>query len=248
MTVKMGHFERIKYLMITFNILISLSGCLLLAAPFLLLLHPIGLSHVLSVHTMIFAGTICFTALCGVLLILGILGSVAAFLESRCLLIFFFFVILLVFVVELGAGISAFLFRFQLTREYFDDDLINYYTGDNVTGSYSSNSNSIMISFECCGVSGPKDFSRTLHFVILNPLHEVPEACCKRRKATPDGDIYNLKECISGNIDLIHNKGCFDLISSQVEIYLYVIGALSIWILIMKILVMIFAIWLYQRV
>ncbi|XP_041053778.1 tetraspanin-18-like [Carcharodon carcharias] len=247
MTVKMGRFERVKYLMVAFNILICLSGCLLLGIAFLLSFHPTEIRHVVSLSTVIFAGTIYAIVLSAVLLILGTLGSIAAFRESRSLLMLFFMLILVVFMVELAAGIGAFLFRFQLTKDYFDDDLINYYNGDNVTSSYSASSNSIMISFECCGVGGPKDFLRTLEFIILNPLYEVPEACCKRNKATPDGAIANLKECVSGNVDFIHNKGCFDLIASQVEIYLYVVGALNIWILIIELCVMITAIWLYQR-
>ncbi|XP_072447957.1 tetraspanin-18B-like [Chiloscyllium punctatum] len=243
----MGRFERVKYSMVAFNILICLSGLLLLAAVLLLLLYPSAIRHIVSINTVFFAGTVYVIVLSVVLLILGILGSVAAYRESRGLLMLFFMLILVVFMAELGAAISALLFKYQLTKEYFEDDLINYYTGDNQTSTYTANSNSIMIFFECCGVNGPKDFLHTLEFVILNPFHEVPEACCKRDKLTADRAIINTQECFAGTVEFINNKGCFDLISEQVEYYLYGLGALNIWILIIEIFVMIFAIWLYQR-
>ncbi|XP_060694376.1 tetraspanin-18-like [Hemiscyllium ocellatum] len=243
----MGRFERVKYAMVAFNILICLSGLLLLAAVLLLLLYPSAIRHIVSINTVVFAGTVYIIVLSVVLLILGILGSVAAYRESRGLLMLFFMLILVVFMAELGAAISALLFKYQLTKEYFEDDLINYYTGDNQTSTYTASTNSIMISFECCGVNGPKDFLHTLEFVILNPFHEVPEACCKRDKLTADRAIINTHECFAGTVDFINNKGCFDLISEKVEYYLYGLGALNIWILIIEIFVMIFAIWLYQR-
>ncbi|XP_078060965.1 tetraspanin-18-like [Mustelus asterias] len=247
MTVKMGRFERVKYLMVTLNVLVCLSGFALLTVAFLLLFHPTEIRYVVSLNTVIFTGAMYAVVLSVVLFILGIMGSIAAYRENRTLLMLFLMLILLIFVVELCAGVGAFLFKFQLTKPYFEDDLVNYYNGDNVTSPYSANSNSIMISFECCGVSGPKDFLRTLEFIILNPHHEVPEACCKRNKATPDGVIVNLKECLSGNVDFIHNQGCFELIIDKLEVYLYVVGIMNICILVIELCVMITAIWLYQR-
>ncbi|XP_067849564.1 tetraspanin-18-like isoform X2 [Heptranchias perlo] len=213
MTVKMGRFECIKYLMVTFNILISLSGCLLLATALLLLLHPTGLRHFVSVSALLFIGTVYSLSLSFVLLILGILGIIAVFRQSRNLLLLFFLLILLVFIVELTAGILAFVFRNQLTKKYFEDNLIEYYTGDNAKDTYSSNCNSIMISFECCGVIGPQDFLHTINFIILNPTSKVPEACCKRGQAMLDGDILDRNKCLSGDVEFIHTQICVMIFS-----------------------------------
>ncbi|XP_038663307.1 tetraspanin-18-like isoform X3 [Scyliorhinus canicula] len=219
MADKMGRFEHVKHLMITLNILLCLSGLLLLILAFALMFHPTEIRHIVSLNTVIFFGTVYVVILSIVLLILGTLGIIAAYRETRTLLFLFFMLILAAFVVEFVAGICAFIFRFQLTKDHFDDDMVNYYSGNNVTSSYSASANSIMISFECCGVGGPKDFLRTLEFVIFNPQHEVPDACCKRMKPTPDGAIVNLEKCISGDVNFINNQLC----------------------------VMITAIWLYQR-
>uniref|UniRef100_UPI00398F02F5 tetraspanin-18-like n=1 Tax=Pristiophorus japonicus TaxID=55135 RepID=UPI00398F02F5 len=242
----MGSFERIRNMTMVFNVLVSVSGCLLLVLALLLLIPPTGPRYAVSLSTVIFIGVIYAIGLSVVLLILGILGSVAAFRENRTLLMVLFLLILLVFMVELVAGIVAFLFRDQLTKEQFKDELIDYYTGDNATDYFSSDANSIMITFECCGVAGPNDFTDALEFLILNPSYNVPEACCNRTKATSDGEILDLNKCVKGNVDFIHAQGCFDLIAGQVETYLYLTGGLSIWILIMEIFVMIFTIWLYQ--
>ncbi|XP_038663305.1 tetraspanin-18-like isoform X1 [Scyliorhinus canicula] len=247
MADKMGRFEHVKHLMITLNILLCLSGLLLLILAFALMFHPTEIRHIVSLNTVIFFGTVYVVILSIVLLILGTLGIIAAYRETRTLLFLFFMLILAAFVVEFVAGICAFIFRFQLTKDHFDDDMVNYYSGNNVTSSYSASANSIMISFECCGVGGPKDFLRTLEFVIFNPQHEVPDACCKRMKPTPDGAIVNLEKCISGDVNFINNQGCFELIVNKVEVFLHGIGALNILILIIELCVMITAIWLYQR-
>ncbi|XP_051885377.1 tetraspanin-18-like [Pristis pectinata] len=247
MTVKMGRFERMRNVTIAFSVLISLSGCALLAIACLLLLYPAGPGDIISISNVIFIGTIYAIASSIVLLILGVLGSIAAFRESRCLLMVCFLLILLMCMVELTAGIAAFLFRNHLTKKYFEDDLANFYTGDNGTNTYTKSSNSIMTRFNCCGVNGPNDFHSAVNFVLLNPAYEVPEACCKRHKAAKSEDVLNIQECTTAESKFINSQGCFDLLAPKMEQILYLTGGLSIWILIIEICVMIFAIWLFQR-
>lgn len=247
MTVKMGSFERMRNVMIAFSVLISLSGTGLLAIACLLLLYPTGPGGALSISNALFIGTIYAIALSVVLLVLGILGSIAAFRESRCLLMVCFLLILLMCMVELAAGIAAFLFRDHLTKLYFEEELRGYYMGANTTDPYTKSCDSIMIRFECCGVNGPRDFLYVIHFVVLNPHSNVPEACCKRYETTKNGIIRDVKKCISGEAEFMNSQGCFDVLGPKVEMILYLTGGLSIWILIIQICVMIFAIWLFQR-
>ncbi|XP_072128272.1 tetraspanin-18-like [Mobula birostris] len=247
MTIKMGRFERVRNVTIAFSILISMSGCALLAMACLLLFYPAGPGNIISISNAIFIGTVYAIALSIVLLVLGILGSVAAFRESRCLLMVCFLLILLMCTVELTAGIVAFLFRNHLTKRYFEDDLGAHYTGDNGTNAYTKSSNSIMIRFKCCGLSGPNDFPNAVNFVLLNPTFNVPVACCKRNESTQNREILNVVRCVSGDIKFVNTQGCFDLLLPKVEQTLYLAGALSIWILIIEICVMIFTIWLFQR-
>ncbi|XP_072905221.1 tetraspanin-18-like [Hemitrygon akajei] len=247
MTIKMGRFEYMKNVTIIFSILISLSGCALLAIACLLLLYPAGPEDIMSISNVIFVGTLYAIALSTVLLILGILGSIAAFRESRCLLMVCFLLILLMCMLELTAGIAAFLFRNRLTKKYFEDDLGTYYTGDNGTNAYTKSSNSIMIGFKCCGVSGPNDFLNAINFILFNPTYDVPEACCKRNKTAQNEEILNVVQCIAGESKYINTQGCFDIFAPRMEKIFYLAGGLSIWILIIEICVMIFAIWLFQR-
>ncbi|XP_069751556.1 tetraspanin-18-like [Narcine bancroftii] len=247
MTVKMGRFERMRNVTITFSVLISLSGCALVAIACSVLLYATGPGGLTSISNVILIGTIYAIALSAVLLVLGILGGIAAFRESRCLLMLCFLLILLMCMVELAAGVAAFLHRNQLTKKYFEENLTKYYTGDNGTNAYTKGSNSIMIKFECCGINGPDDFLHIINFVLFNPTHDVPEACCKRRTATKDGDILDVMKCISSERKFINTQGCFDLLGPRFELILYLTGGLSIWILIIEICVMIFAIWLFQR-
>ncbi|XP_078271185.1 tetraspanin-18-like [Rhinoraja longicauda] len=240
MTVKMGSFERMRNVMIAFSVLISLSGTGLLAIACLLLLYPSGPGDALSVSNALFIGTIYAVALSVVLLVLGILGSIAAFRKNRCLLMVCFLLILLMCMVELAAGILAFLFRDQLTKLYFEEELRGYYMGANITDAYTESCDSVMIRFECCGVNGPRDF-------LFNPHPDVPAACCKRYEATKNGIILDVKKCITGEAEFINSQGCFDVLGPKVEMILYLTGGLSIWILIIQICVMIFAIWLFQR-
>lgn len=61
--------------------------------------------------------------------------------------------------------------------------------------AYSSN---FIFQFECCGVNGRDDWSRS-PWHEQNPNHTFPDSCCR-----------SLKACDNNNPDQVWSQGCFD--------------------------------------
>uniref|UniRef100_A0A8C2RC65 Tetraspanin-18 n=1 Tax=Capra hircus TaxID=9925 RepID=A0A8C2RC65_CAPHI len=168
----------------------------------------------------------------GLLFLLGFLGCCGAVRENKCLLLFFFLFILIIFLAELSAAILAFIFRGNLTREFFTKELTKHYQGNNDTDVFSATWNSVMITFGCCGVNGPEDFKYASVFRLLTlDSDEVPEACCRREPQSRDGVLLSREECLLGRDLFLNKQGCYTVILNAFETYVYLAGALAIGVL-----------------
>ncbi|XP_021119971.1 tetraspanin-18 isoform X2 [Heterocephalus glaber] len=144
----------------------------------------------------------------------------------------FFLFILIIFLAELSAAILAFIFRENLTREFFTKELTKHYQGSNDTDVFSATWNSVMITFGCCGVNGPEDFKLASVFRLLSlDSEEVPEACCQREPQARDGVLLSREDCLLGQSQFINKQGCYSVILNAFETYVYLAGALAIGVL-----------------
>lgn len=252
----------IKYLMFVFNFLIFLGGSFLLGVGVWVLVDPTGFREIVASNPLLFTGVYILLGMGGMLFLLGFLGCCGAIRENKCLLLFFFMLILIIFLAELAAAILAFIFREHLTREYFTKELKRRYQGYNNTDVFTSTWNAIMNTFNCCGVNSPEDFKESL-FRLLNPNDLVPTSCCKRPEDTayvqdqwvglPGDSAYispelRLEQCLSGNIEYRHNKGCYSAVVDYFELYIYVAGALAIVVLTIELFAMVFAMCLFRGI
>ncbi|XP_015687195.1 tetraspanin-18 [Protobothrops mucrosquamatus] len=162
--------------------------------------------------------------------------------------IFFFMFILLIFLAELSAAILAFIFRENLTREFFTKELKKHYQGNNESDVFSSTWNSVMITFGCCGVNGPEDFEATSHSILPDSHPALPEACCKRELQSRDGAFINKEECLKGKEVYQNQQGCYTVILNSLETYVYLAGALAIGVLAIELFAMIFAMCLFRGI
>uniref|UniRef100_M3ZYK5 Tetraspanin n=1 Tax=Xiphophorus maculatus TaxID=8083 RepID=M3ZYK5_XIPMA len=228
----------IKYLMFVFNFFIFLGGSVLLAVGVWVSVDPLGFREAVAVSPLLVTGVSVVLVLGGLLFLLGFLGCCGAVQENRCLLLLFFMLILFIFLAELAAAILAFLFRENLSREYFSRELKRHYQGRNNSDVFTSTWNVIMTTLECCGASGPDDFQQSL-FRLLHPNQLLPEACCQGDGHLGEGGI---ELCVSGL------QGCYSALVEYFETYIYAAGALTIGVLTIELFAMGFALCLFRGI
>ncbi|OCT83680.1 tetraspanin-18 [Xenopus laevis] len=238
----------IKYLMFIFNFFIFLGGASLLGLGVWVLVDPTGFREIIATTPLLFMGAYLVLAMGGMLFLLGFLGCCGAIRENKCLLVFFFMFILVIFLAELSAAILAFLFRENLSKDFFAKEVKRHYHGENSTEVFSSTWNSIMITFGCCGVNGPEDFDDALRFRALHPYDAVPEACCQREVQSRAGKIISRGDCLLGRENYQNRQGCYSVILNSVEPYVYLAGALAIGVLAIELLSMVFAMCLFRGI
>ncbi|XP_072321376.1 tetraspanin-18B-like [Eucyclogobius newberryi] len=253
-----------KYLMFIFNFFIFVGGSVLLAVGGWVLFDPLGFRELVASNPLLFTGVYLVLALGSLLFLLGFLGCCGAIRENKCLLLFFFMLILFIFLSELAVAILAFLFREHMTREYFTQELKRHYQGHNTSDVFTSTWNTIMSSFECCGVSGPQDFDDSL-FRLLSPSKAVPEACCQSEGPGPqgrgpgldgetggayrEGGDSGLEQCVGGAVAYYTNyKGCYSSLVDYFETYIYFAGALAIIVLSIELFAMVFSMCLFRGI
>uniref|UniRef100_A0A4W2CM91 Tetraspanin-18 n=2 Tax=Bos indicus x Bos taurus TaxID=30522 RepID=A0A4W2CM91_BOBOX len=221
-----------KYLMFVFNFFIFLGGACLLGIGIWVMVDPTGFREIVAANPLLITGAYILLAMGGLLFLLGFLGCCGAVRENKCLLLFFFLFILIIFLAELSAAILAFIFRGNLTREFFTKELTKHYQGSNDTDVFSATWNSVMITFGCCGVNGPEDFKYASVFRLLTlDSDEVPEACCRREPQSRDGVLLSREECLLGRDLFLNKQGCYTVILNAFETYVYLAGALAIGVL-----------------
>ncbi|XP_030415843.1 tetraspanin-18 isoform X1 [Gopherus flavomarginatus] len=237
-----------KYLMFVFNFFIFLGGACLLGVGIWVIVDPTGFREIVAANPLLFTGAYIMLAMGAMLFLLGFLGCCGAVRENKCLLLFFFMFILLIFLAELSAAILAFIFRENLTREFFTKELKKHYQGNNETDVFSSTWNSVMITFGCCGVNGPEDFETAPRFRLLHSDDVVPEACCQRELQTRDGAFVSKEDCLMGKDMYQNRQGCYTVILNSFETYVYLAGALAIGVLAIELFAMIFAMCLFRGI
>ncbi|KFQ32876.1 Tetraspanin-18, partial [Merops nubicus] len=211
-----------KYLMFLFNFFIFVRACLL-GVGIWVMVDPTGFREIVAANPLLFTGAYVLLAMGAMLFLLGFLGCCGAARENKCLLLLFFMFILLIFLAELSAAILAFIFRENLTREFFTKELKKHYLRNNDTDVFSSTWNSVMITFACCGVNGPEDFEAVPQ-LPHSPLERAPpEACCQRELGGREGLFVDREACLTG--------GCYTVIMNSFETYVYLAGALAIGVL-----------------
>ncbi|XP_017334411.1 tetraspanin-18a isoform X2 [Ictalurus punctatus] len=232
----------IKYLMFIFNFFIFLGGAFLLGVGIWVLVDPTGFREIVAANPLLFIGVYVILAMGSMLFLLGFLGCCGAIRENKCLLLFFFLLILIIFLAELAAAILAFIFREHLTRDYFTKELKAHYQGSNNTEVFTATWNTIMATFECCGVNSADDFDQQSLFRRLNPGRAVPEVCCLRNE-----QLMNVDECLRGNMPF-RIKGCYSAVVDYFEAYIYMAGALAIVVLTIELFAMVFAMCLFRGI
>lgn len=154
-----------------------------------------------------------------IIVIFGLFGCFATCRGSPWMLKLYAMFLTLVFLAELVAGVSGFIFRHEIKDTLgiaFNKAVQNY---DN-TNSSSKAVDTIQITLHCCGVKNYTDWSETAFFKD----NGIPVSCCRSNDAscTPE----TLKDLDKAAKE-VYTTGCFALVSSTMENNLGIIAGIS---------------------
>ncbi|XP_008273898.1 tetraspanin-6 [Stegastes partitus] len=152
------------------------------------------------------------------IVIFGLFGCFATCRGSPWMLKLYAMFLTLVFLAELVAGVSGFIFRHEIKAK-LGSAYKNAVKSYNSTDSSSSAVDAIQRTLHCCGVKNYTDWSETAYF----KEHGVPTSCCK---PSADCSSENLKDLDKAGKE-VYTTGCFALVTTVMEGNLGIIAGIS---------------------
>lgn len=231
----------LKYLLFIFNFFFWLAGGAVMAVGIWTLVEKSNYISLLSSST--YAATAYILVIAGVIvMVTGILGCCATFKERKNLLRAYFILLLCIFLLEVLAGILAYIYYQQLSGELkqnLKDTMTLKYKQpgeEKVTNAVDK----LQQEFKCCGSNNSEDWSDSIW--IKSPQangRKVPDSCCKTiteecgRRVHPS-NIYKVE------------GGCITKLENFIQEHLRIIGAVGLGIACVQIFGMIFTCCLYR--
>nr|XP_020447857.1 LOW QUALITY PROTEIN: tetraspanin-6 [Monopterus albus] len=156
------------------------------------------------------------TGASSIIIIFGMFGCFATCRGSPWMLKLYAMFLILVFLAELVAGISGFIFRHEIKatmRSAYQKAVTSYNgTDDNAVDN-------IQRTLHCCGVDNYTDWGDTAYFKERG----IPTSCCKdNTKCSPD----TLKD-LSKAENEVYTVGCFAQVTTVMEANLGIIAGIS---------------------
>ncbi|XP_030001963.1 tetraspanin-6 [Sphaeramia orbicularis] len=151
------------------------------------------------------------------IVIFGLFGCFATCRGSPWMLKLYAMFLTLVFLAELVAGISGFIFRHEIKdklRGGFKAALTKY----NDTDGTSEVVNLIQRNLQCCGVDNYTDWESTDYF----KENGIPMSCCKTTYCSPE-----VMKNISKAATEVYDKACFTKVSNVMESNLGTVAGIS---------------------
>ncbi|XP_026991735.1 tetraspanin-7 isoform X2 [Tachysurus fulvidraco] len=140
-----------------------------------------------------------------ILLAVGVWGKYAMFL-------------FLVFLAELVAGISGFVFRHEI-KAVLKDVYWKAENNYNTTDGRNQAVDSMQGSLKCCGVYNYTSWGQTEYF----KQHGIPTSCCMPLANCTSENLKDLKLAQT----VVYQQGCFSLVTTAMESNLGIIAGIS---------------------
>jgi len=156
---------------------------------------------------------------------IGFFGCCGAYKESHCMVLTFSVLLGIVFIVKIGAAITAHMMRTKidkLIRDTMIKSIQVYPKGKAVKEAWDG----CQQNLHCCGAV---NFTDWLDNSSLNK--SVPDSCCRERKDECGHDVLK-----NGNYTNIFNEGCADKFLEASTVTVIVVVAIAVAIAIMQIL------------
>lgn len=151
------------------------------------------------------------------IVIFGLFGCFATCRGSPWMLKLYAMFLTLVFLAELVAGVSGFIFRHEIKEKLgvaYQKAVQTYNSTDGHTPV-----DTIQITLKCCGVKNYTDWAETAYFKEKG----IPTSCCKdSTKCSPE----TLKDLSKAGTE-VYTTGCFALVTHVMEANLGIIAGIS---------------------
>lgn len=231
----------LKYLLFTYNCCFWLAGLAVMAVGVWTLALKSDYISLLASNT--YLATAYILVVAGVVvMVTGVLGCCATFKERRNLLRLYFILLLIIFLLEIIAGILAYVYYQQLNtelKENLKDTMIKKYQQPGHEGVTNA-VDKLQQEFHCCGSNNSEDWqnSEWSHSGKAE-RRAVPDSCCKTMvpkcgKRDHASNIYKVE------------GGCISKLETFIQEHLRVIGAVGIGIACVQVFGMLFTCCLYR--
>uniref|UniRef100_A0A096LTV4 Tetraspanin n=1 Tax=Poecilia formosa TaxID=48698 RepID=A0A096LTV4_POEFO len=213
----------LKYLLFLFNFLFWVGGAAVLGVGVWTLVEKSDYLSLLASSTFAVSAYILILA-GGLVVVTGFLGCCAVIREQRSCLSTYFFFLLLIFLIELVAGVLAYVYYQRLSdelKEHLNQTMTENYAQPGKE-TITSAVDRLQQDFKCCGSNNSQDW--TLSVYIRSERsggRVVPDSCCKTitadcgRRDHPS-NIYKVE------------GGCITKLEQFLADHLLVIGAVGI--------------------
>lgn len=231
----------LKYLLFTFNCCFWLAGLAVMAVGIWTLALKSDYISLLASGT--YLATAYILVVAGVVvMVTGVLGCCATFKERRNLLRLYFVLLLITFLLEIIAGILAYIYYQQLNAELKENlkgTMSKQYHQPGYEGVTSA-VDKLQQEFHCCGSNNWQDWQDS-EWVRSGQAkgHVVPDSCCKTVVAGCGERDH------ASNIYKVEG-GCITKLETFIQEHLRVIGAVGIGIACVQVFGMIFTCCLYK--
>lgn len=190
----------VKYLLFFFNLIFAISGIVFISVGAVILVVYRGYDN--FVDSWFFAAPVLMIVVGVIVFLVSFFGCCGAVKENHCMLITFSVFLLVIFALELGAGISGYMMRSEVTpmlQARFNKTFYQYNTDESVASSW----NIMQYDLHCCGINGPADWNN-----LDYTDNVVPDSCCK--EIPTDG------HCDSNSI-YVNGDGCMPKLQSAIQ-------------------------------
>lgn len=199
-----GSMKVVKYLLFTFNLLFALSGlCLIVTGG---VIQGVYSQYLDFLGDKFFNAPVLLVVVGCIIFFVTFFGCCGAVKENHCMTVTFSVLLALIFLLELGAGIGAYMMRQEvrgIIETNMEKGLLNFnkegYRG--VTETW----NVVQHEMNCCGAQEYKDWTNT---TFSEPNDAVPDSCCLSDVEGCGKDILTMSDEQVPKI--IHTTGCLD--------------------------------------
>ncbi|XP_061577731.1 CD151 antigen isoform X2 [Cololabis saira] len=231
----------LKYLLFLFNILFWLAGGTVLAVGVWTLVEKNDYISLLnssfysaSAYILIAAGL--------VVIVTGLIGCFATLKEARSLLIVYLVLLLCVFLLEVIAGVLAYINHQELDEELRQNlkgtmEMKYAQPGEE---SITEAIDKLQQEFKCCGSNNSSEWKESLFILAAGNPRIVPDSCCKTL-----GEFCGRRDHPS-NIYKVEG-GCIMKLEEFIQSQLYILGSVGIGIAFLQLVGMMFTCCLYRN-
>ncbi|XP_029459051.1 tetraspanin-7 [Rhinatrema bivittatum] len=152
------------------------------------------------------------------IIVFGLFGCFATCRGSPWMLKLYAMFLSLVFLAELVAGISGFVFRHEIKDTFLRTytEAIHNYDG---VDDRSKAVDSVQTNLKCCGVQSYTNWTSSVYWTE----HGFPHSCCVNASDCLPQDIHNMTVAATK----VYHKGCYELVTSFMETNMGIIAGVA---------------------